>query len=104
METRQRLAAAIREAATEPRHERLAKRAEEGYYDDFLSPLATPITQLVRDAAQMGLHGIAERARSGEFDGTREEADAWFLSAEGREAARDLEGDFLNREARRLRG
>lgn len=82
METRMRLAQAIREVATEARHERLAVRAEAGHYDDYRSPLATPIIQLVKDATQMGLHGIAERAKAGEFDGTKAEADAWF-QAEG---------------------
>jgi hypothetical protein len=90
MTTREKLAQAIREVATEPRHERLANRAEEGYYDDFLSPLATPIVQLVRDAMQMGLHGIAERAKAGEFDSTLEEAEAWRRSPEGQEVFREL--------------
>lgn len=83
MTTREKLAAAIRELATQERHERLAKKAEEGYYDDFLSPLAMPITQLVKDATQMGLHSIAERAKVGEFDATPEESRAWLASPEG---------------------
>lgn len=89
MTTREKLARAIREAATEPRHERLAQRAEEGYYDTFLTPLAFPITELVRDAARMGLHGIAARAKAGEFDATREEAIAWRYSEEGCARRRD---------------
>lgn len=90
MTTRERLAAAIREAATDGRHERLAKRAEAGYYDDYLSHLPTPIVQLVKDATQMGLHGIAERAKAGEFDGTKEEAEAWFSSEEGQAVLRAI--------------
>jgi hypothetical protein len=40
MRTRDKLAAAIRQAATEKRHEALAKKASDGYYDDFGGPLA----------------------------------------------------------------
>lgn len=89
MTTSERLAVAIREVATEPRHERLAKRAEEGYYDDFESDIPLPISQLVKDATQMGLHGIAERAKAGEFDATREEAQAWASSEEAQALFRE---------------
>jgi hypothetical protein len=45
------------------------KRAEEGYYGDFTSDLAMPITQLVNDSRAAGLSTIAGRAMNGEFDG-----------------------------------
>jgi len=52
--------------------------AEMGFYDDFESVTATPIMQLVVDCQAMGLYEIAKKARNGEYDGTKEEAEAWF--------------------------
>lgn len=78
--TTERLALAL-EAAGAPPY--MVKRARSGYYDDYRSPLAGPIMQLVADAKAAGLVDIATRAAHGEFDGTREEADAWAHSAEG---------------------
>lgn len=60
-------------------------RARAGYYDDYKSPLATPIVQLVQDALAHSLYDIAERAKRGEFDAQDWEADAWAKSAEGQE-------------------
>jgi hypothetical protein len=47
----------------------MEKKAREGYYGDFTSPLAMPITQLVRDLQARGHNGLANRAVEGEFDG-----------------------------------
>lgn len=98
MTTREKLALAIRlESQVRfgrdtplARHERLAKRAEAGYYDDYLSDLACPIVRLVKDATQMGLHTVAEAAKEGAFDGTKEEADAWAESEEGKAVFKEL--------------
>jgi hypothetical protein len=49
--------------------EAMIQLALEGYYGDFTSPLAFPITQLVADASNAGLLDIAEKARHGEYDG-----------------------------------
>ena len=72
------LAADLREAGAPSD---MVIRAVGGYYDDFDSPLATPIMQLVEDALKAGLHGIAYMARHGKYDGTREEAEAWAAGA-----------------------
>jgi len=61
----------------------MAAKAKTGYYDDFRSPLATPIVQLVVDLTRAGHLDLAERAKEGEFDATKEEADAWAKSPEG---------------------
>lgn len=53
-------------------------KAREGYYDDYKSPLATPITQLVNDLNDAGQFSLAKRAMDGEFDGTKEEGEAWM--------------------------
>ena len=55
----------------------MAKRAREGYYDDYRSPIATPIRELVQDLQAAGQHELANRAANGEFDGTKEEAEEW---------------------------
>lgn len=78
--TKERLVQDLR-AAQAP--QRMIDLAEAGYYDDYLSEIATPIIQLVIDATHAGLSEIAEAAKSGQYDGTRQEADAWF-QREGR--------------------
>ena len=65
---KQRLAAAIRQARPNGSLEAMAKRAEKGHYDDFESPLPTPISQLVRELQASGEHDLARRAMNGEFD------------------------------------
>jgi hypothetical protein len=50
----------------------MADAAKDGYYGDFTSPLATPITQLVTDLHKLGTPAaldLRRRAMDGEFDG-----------------------------------
>lgn len=61
----------------------MIEKARQGYYDDYESQLATPITQLVIDATTNGLPLIAKMAKNGEFDGTKEESQAW-MNKEGK--------------------
>lgn len=56
----------------------MEKKAREGYYDDYKSPLATPKMQLVADLNREGREKLAYRAMNGEFDSTKEEAEEWF--------------------------
>lgn len=56
----------------------MEKAARAGRYDDYESVSATPIADLVRDLQAAGKHPLANRAMNGEFDGTKEEAEAWF--------------------------
>ena len=60
-------------------------KAIDGYYDDYESPIATPIIQLVIDCEQLGgnLKEVAQKARNGEYDASKEEAESWFKK-EGR--------------------
>lgn len=58
--------------------QRMIQRAREGYYDDYESPLATPMINLVNDLRAVGFGDLAERAIDGEFDGTKEEGEAWM--------------------------
>jgi hypothetical protein len=88
---------------TEPTTEKLAKalreagaslamiiRAKDGYYDDYRSPLATPMMQLYADLMAEGKRDLAERVAAGEFDATKEEADAWAASPEGQATFREF--------------
>lgn len=77
----------------------MEKKAREGYYDDYKSPLETPIVQLVRDLQTLAdnfqgrgvnaertserLRKLARRAMDGDFDGTKEEGDAWWQKEGG---------------------
>ena len=61
-----RLVLALKEANA-PSH--MIANASDGYYGDFTSPLATPITQLVNDCYAYNMIALAKRAMTGEFDG-----------------------------------
>ncbi len=74
----------------------MAMRAGQGYYHDFLSPLATPCMQLAADLRAAGTPAalaLLERHMNGEFDASAEESENWFQT-EGRH---DLMSDILDR-------
>ena len=84
MHTKDILAAEL-EKANLPK---MAAAARDGYYHDFLSPLATPCIQLAEDLRKIGTpEALILRARhlNGEFDATKEESDDWMDSPEGQE-------------------
>ena len=56
----------------------LATKARNGWYDDFRSPLATPIAQLVCDLLSVARNDLAARAIGWEWDSTKEEAEEWY--------------------------
>jgi hypothetical protein len=66
MTPNEKLVAALREAGAPIQ---MIDRAAAGYYGDFTSSLAFPITELVNDCMALGLTAVADRARNGEFDG-----------------------------------
>lgn len=80
-------------------------KAIEGFYHDYMSPLAMPELQLIsdlRDLAQAPatprdsrplLRAMARRVVDGEFDATKEESDEWARSPEGQETFRQLADD-----------
>lgn len=74
----------------------MAMRAGQGYYHDFLSPLATPCLQLAADLAAVGTPAamaLRERHLNGEFDASKEEGEEWFK----REGKHHLMSDILDR-------
>ncbi len=95
MSTADRLADALKEANAPIT---MVVRARQAYYDDYRSPLPMPINQLVADCRAAGLNDIAERAINGEFDGTKEESDAWAASEEGQATFRELFGQGPTKE------
>lgn len=84
MNSKQKLAAALREAKAP---DGMIQAAEDGYYSDYDSPLDTPCIQLVHDLIANGMIALADRAKEGEFDGTKEESDAWW-EREGKDIAK----------------
>ena len=71
----------------------MAKKAREGYYHDFLSPLAAPCMQLEADLRAIGTteaESIRQKHLNGEFDATTEEGDAWAESPDGKAAFEQL--------------
>lgn len=82
----------------------LVERARAGYYDDYESPLAMPLRQLVQDVQLLVEQGrldgeaaraFGERVIEGEFDGTKAESDAWME----REGGALLSSAFLEEDA-----
>ena len=64
----------------------MAVLAGQGYYHDYLSPLATPCLQLAQDLRAAGTPAalaLLDRHMAGEFDASKEEGDEWF-EREGR--------------------
>jgi hypothetical protein len=84
METKERLAQTLEGNGAS---EEMIKNARLGMYDDFISPLPSPIMHLVSDLREEGLYDLAQRAMDGEFDASKEEAEAWF-QREGKDAFR----------------
>jgi hypothetical protein len=75
--TKERLAAALREIGLSD----LADEAARGMFDDYESPNAFPLINLVHrlgEAKTPEATALAERVKNGDFDGTKEEADAWY--------------------------
>lgn len=86
----ERQAAAIRAVATETRHHKLAERAAAGEFTDYADTHACPITELHRLCRQYGLHALADRVATGDFDATKDESDEWMKSSSGQEIAKGL--------------
>jgi hypothetical protein len=79
--TKERLALALDDLMVTTKDERVAPlilKARHGDYDDYESHSATPQSDLVRDLLALGHEQLVKRVINGEFDGTREEAQAWY--------------------------
>lgn len=86
--TTERLAQALREAGAPPE---MIEQALAGVYDDWKSELALPLIQLAIDAKNAGLGpAFHQRIINGDFDGTKEESDAWASSEEGQATFRQF--------------
>ncbi len=84
-----KLAAALEEAGLPE----MASRTREGYYHDYLSPLAMPCLQLAEDLQQAGTPAalaLRQRHLNGEFDATPEEGRDWMQSDDGKEVLSQL--------------
>jgi hypothetical protein len=94
--TRIRLASELRQVAAKAspanaaKYEAFAKRAETGEFDDYGSMHVCPITQLYNELMQAGFTKFAARVADGEFDATKEEADAWAMGPDGQAAFKEL--------------
>jgi hypothetical protein len=101
--TTAKLARALQAIPGVPRD--MITRAVDGYYHDYLSPLATPEIQLVADLRELAslpatprdsrplLRALAQAVIDGEYDATKEESDAWAASPDGQETFRQLRDD-----------
>ena len=57
---------------------KMVEYARNGFYDDYESPIATPIIQLVKDCLDNGINEVADKAKNGDYDGTLEEGNEWM--------------------------
>jgi hypothetical protein len=75
MQTKDRLAQALREAG----YNDLADRAATGEFDDYLSPHPLPQIVLMRElSTRENATGIRKRIIAGEWDATTQESDEWW--------------------------
>lgn len=83
----------------------LAKRAADGEWNDYFGLHAMNIHHLVTTlqsriddfpSKRDGILEIIERAKNGDFDGTKAEADEWAASTEGQSVFAELLGDKVN--------
>jgi hypothetical protein len=98
MHTKDVLAAALREAGLPL----MALKAVEGYYHDYLSPLAMPEKQLVSELTIIGTRAalaLCERVKQGDYDPSEEEEEAWASSPDGQAAMQALAARFSKKRA-----
>jgi hypothetical protein len=79
----------------------MAAKARDGYYHDFLSPLALPEMQLLNDLGiaattthrdkQETIMALRKRVIDGDFDASQEESEAWAESEDGQDTFRKLQ-------------
>ncbi|SRR6266567_5188615 len=103
--TTAKLARALREIPGVPAE--MIRRAIDGYYHDYLSPLTFPETQLIADLRELAdlpvtprnsrplLRALALDVIDGKYDASKEESDAWAASPEGQETFRQLRDDIV---------
>jgi hypothetical protein len=80
--TKDILASALRDAGLPL----MALKAAEGYYHDYLSPLAMPEKQLVSELTIIGTSAalaLCERVRQGDYGASEEEEEDWVSSPDG---------------------
>ena len=98
MHTKDILADALRDAGLPI----MAARAAEGYYHDYLSPLAIPEKKLcdeLTDAGTAAALALCERVKLGDYDASEEEEEAWASSPEGVAAMQAFAARFMKRRA-----
>lgn len=86
MHTKDKLAQALRDIGLD----KLADKAATGYWHDYLSPINFPTTDIVGRLVRLhrpDATKLAEAIMNGEFDASKDEADAWANSREGKAVA-----------------
>jgi len=98
MHTKDILADALRDAGLPT----MAARAAEGYYHDYLSPLAMPEKMLCDELTSAGTSAalaLYERVKQGDYDASEEEEEAWAASPEGVAAMQAFAARFMQKRA-----
>ncbi|HWJ18665.1 hypothetical protein [Bradyrhizobium sp.] len=98
MHTKDALASALRDAGLPL----MASRAAEGYYHDYLSPLAMPEKTLCEELTTVGTRAaleLCERVKQGDYEASEEEEEAWASSPDGLAAMQALAAKFNKKRA-----
>lgn len=98
MHTKDILASALREAGLPL----MALKAAEGYYHDYLSPLAMPERTLCDELTIVGTPAalaLCERVKLGNYDASEEEEEAWASSPDGLAAMQAFVARFNKKQA-----
>lgn len=83
----------LAEALDEAGLPEMARKARNGWYHDFLSPLDFPAVQLDNDLMEAGTPEAVELSKrhlNGEFDASIEESEEWCNSAEGQTTIKNV--------------
>lgn len=97
MHTKDKLADALRRIGLFD----MSLQARDGYYHDFLSPLAAPELQLANDLAEAAsattdqsvrkaILALRQQVINGDFDATSEESEQWAGSPDGQATMSEL--------------
>lgn len=71
----------------------MIRRARRNKYHDFLSDNALNSIALVQHLDRLGYKDLAENAKQGKYDATREESDEWAKTPEGQATFAEFGGE-----------
>ncbi len=81
------------EAQNDDRLDEIIELAKTGFYDDYRTPIAMPIHQLVMDLEEAGFLGLARMAKDGQWDAEPWEGEEWMKTEGHKLLMEDVENE-----------